>query len=212
MKKEPRYDLKRHYFILTEFGLICSLLFLIAATNITIKGDPKSNIYDQPPVKPDTLIEIPITRELKKIAPQKPMIFTPKPNDQVLEIDIPDFPEFGNFTNTIILPLDPEEKPEEPVTYIPVMPTIIGGQEAFYSKINYPKIAQDLGIEGRVDVEFIIDKRGNVTNPKILRSVHSELDKEVLRVIQLVKFSPGVQNGALVRVRMAQPVYFKLKR
>tara|TARA_R110000868_G_scaffold399486_1_gene673265 strand:+ start:401 stop:1039 length:639 start_codon:yes stop_codon:yes gene_type:complete len=212
MKKEPQYDLKKHYFILTEVGLICSLLFLIAATNIEIKSDLQSNIFDQISIEPDKLLEIPITKEPEKIAPHKPMIFTPKPNDLVLEVDIPDFPEFGDFTNKIILPLKPEENPEKPVTYLPVMPTIIGGQKALYSKIKYSEIAQKLEIDGRVDVEFVIDKQGNVTNPKIVRSVHPELDKEVLRVIQLVRFSPGVQNGILVKVRMVQPIYFKLKR
>jgi protein TonB len=92
------------------------------------------------------------------------------------------------------------------------MPTIIGGQEALYSKIKYPKIAQDLGIEGRVLVQFIIDKKGNVTDPEIVRSVHPKLDEEVLRVIKLIKFSPGVQNGVLVRVKMVQMVNFQLKR
>lgn len=211
MKKKTRYDLKKHYFILTEVGLICSLLFLIVTTNIEIRSDLQSNIFDQVPIEPDKLLEISITKEPEKIAPQKPMVFTPKPNDQVLEVDIPDFPEFGDFTNKIILPLKPEKKPEEPVTYLPVMPTIIGGQKALYSKIKYPKIARKLGIDGRVDVQFVIDKQGNVTNPKIERSVHPELDKEVLRVIQLVRFSPGVQNSILVKVRMVQPVYFKLK-
>ena len=59
--------------------------------------------------------------------------------------------------------------------------------------------------------EFI-DKKGNVTEPEIIRSVHPKLDEEVLRVIKLVKFSPGVQNGVLVRVKMVQMVNFQLKR
>ena len=92
------------------------------------------------------------------------------------------------------------------------MPTIIGGQEALYSKIKYPKIAQNIGIEGRVHVQFIIDKQGKVIDPEIIRGVHPELDAEVLRVIKLVRFSPGVQNGTLVKVKMVQSVNFKLKR
>lgn len=212
MKKKAINDLKKYYLLFMEVGLICSLLFFIAATKINFSTEKKSFhfIPDKEDFKP---IDIPPTNVHKKLAPQKPMIYTEKPNDVIIDAEIPDFPEFGDFNQEILYtPEAPPEEEEKIVEFLPVMPSIIGGQSALYSKIVYPEIPKRVGIEGRVTVQFIIDKDGNVTNPKIIRSVHPDLDKELLRVIELVRFSPGVQNGILVKVRMTQTVNFKLKR
>lgn len=214
MKKNRYFDLKKNHFILSEIGIICSLLFLIAATNINIGSEKDSGITDQISIVPEQIIDLPPVTPPEKVPPQKPMIFTPKPNDAPIDIDIPDFPEFGDFSEKLLVPpkTDSPSEDEDIVEFLPIMPTIIGGQEALYSKIKYPKIAQNIGIEGRVHVQFIIDKQGRVTDPEIIRGVHPELDAEVLRVIKLVRFSPGVQNGVLVKVKMVQSVNFKLKR
>ena len=214
MKKKRYFDLKKNHFILSEIGIICSLLFLIAATNINMRAESDSKMSDPLPIEPDTLLVLPPVTPPEKVAPQKPMTFVVKPDNEPIDIEIPEFLEFGDNFEMILTPPEQttETDDEPPVEFLPIMPTIIGGQEALYSKIKYPKIAQDIGIEGRVLVRFIIDKQGNVTEPEIVRSVHPKLDEEVLRVIKLVKFSPGVQNGVLVKVKMVQMVNFKLKR
>ncbi|MEQ9091900.1 MAG: TonB family protein [Balneola sp.] len=213
MKKNRYFDLKKNHFILSEIGIICSLLFLIAATNVNIGSENDSDILDQISVDPEQIIDLPPVTPPEKVAPQKPMIFAPKPNDTPIDIDIPDFPDFGDFADRIPVPPKTETTDDDDIVeFLPIMPTIIGGQEALYSKIKYPKIAQNIGIEGRVHVQFIIDKQGKVIDPEIIRGVHPELDAEVLRVIKLVRFSPGVQNGTLVKVKMVQSVNFKLKR
>ena len=214
MKKKRYFDLKKNHFILSEIGIICSLLFLIAATNINMRAESDSKMSDPLPIEPDTLLVLPPVTPPEKVAPQKPMTFVVKPDNEPIDIEIPEFLEFGDNFEMILTPPEQttETDDEPPVEFLPIMPTIIGGQEALYSKIKYPKIAQDIGIEGRVLVRFIIDQQGNVTEPEIVRSVHPKLDEEVLRVIKLVKFSPGVQNGVLVKVKMVQMVNFKLKR
>ena len=214
MKKKRYFDLKKNHFILSEIGIICSLLFLIAATNINMRAESDSKMSDPLPIEPDTLLVLPPVTPPEKVAPQKPMTFVVKPDNEPIDIEIPEFLEFGDNFEMILTPPEQttETDDEPPVEFLPIMPTIIGGQEALYSKIKYPKIAQDIGIEGRVLVRFIIDKQGNVTEPEIVRSVHPKLDEEVLRVVKLVKFSPGVQNGVLVKVKMVQMVNFKLKR
>lgn len=213
MKKNRYFDLKKNHFILSEIGIICSLLFLIAATNVNMGSENDSGILDQTSVDPEKIIDLPPVTPPEKVAPQRPMIFTPKPNDTPLDIDIPDFPDFGDFTDRLPVPPKAETTDDDDIVeFLPIMPTIIGGQEALYSKIKYPKIAQNIGIEGRVHVQFIIDKQGKVIDPEIIRGVHPDLDAEVLRVIKLVRFSPGVQNGTLVKVKMVQSVNFKLKR
>ena len=77
--------------------------------------------------------------------------------------------------------------------------------------IKYPKQAQKDSIQGRVLVEFIIDKTGKVTNPSIVRSVSPELDAEAIRVINsMPQWTPGEQKGEAVNVEFTLPMQFRL--
>ena len=98
---------------------------------------------------------------------------------------------------------------------VDTMPTFPGGtNEAmkFLSKnIQYPEEARMNGIQGRVFVEFIINKDGSVSDTKVSRSVDPSLDKEAIRVIELMpKWKPGEQKGEIVRVKYTMPVIFRL--
>ena len=78
--------------------------------------------------------------------------------------------------------------------------------------VKYPKEATDKGIEGRVIVQFVVDKDGSVVEPKVVKSVSPELDQEALRVIKMMpKWQPGKQNGEIVRVKYVVPVSFRLQ-
>ena len=81
-----------------------------------------------------------------------------------------------------------------------------GGLKKFYSEI-----ARKTGIDGIVIVQFIVNKMGEVESPQIIRGIGGGCDEEVLRVIKKMKFSPGIQNGILVNVKMSQSVRFQLK-
>lgn len=84
--------------------------------------------------------------------------------------------------------------------------------EYIQSHIQYPLIAKENGIEGRVVCSFVIDKDGSVTNPTISRGVDPALDKEALRVVGTIpKWTPGMQQGRAVKVRFTVPVLFSLK-
>jgi len=98
-----------------------------------------------------------------------------------------------------------------------VMPEFPGGAQElmkFITKnINYPKeIAQgELGAQGRVIVQFIVDKEGNIIQPKVVRGVDPYLDKEALRIVGLMpKWKPGeLDDGTKVAVRFTIPVMFR---
>ena len=77
--------------------------------------------------------------------------------------------------------------------------------------IKYPQISQENGVQGRVIVQFVVNADGSITDPTVVRGVDPYLDKEALRVINLMpKWKPGKQRGKAVRVRYTQPVVFKL--
>ncbi len=95
------------------------------------------------------------------------------------------------------------------------MPEFPNGQDALVrflsSNVKYPPEAQSNNLQGRVIVEFIVEKDGTVTNPEVKQSVCPELDAEALRLVGLMpKWNPGKQRGREVRVRMTIPIMFRL--
>ncbi|MDE6720862.1 MAG: energy transducer TonB [Bacteroidaceae bacterium] len=94
-------------------------------------------------------------------------------------------------------------------------PMFPGGEAALLKylqkNLKYPAQAQDNGIQGRVMVQFVVNKDGSVVEPKIIRSVDPSLDKEAMRVVSAMpKWTPGKQRGKTVRVRYTLPVTFRL--
>jgi len=91
-----------------------------------------------------------------------------------------------------------------------------GGMAGFMQylrdKVKYPAIAQENGIQGRVTVQFIVNRDGSIESPKVLKGVDPHLDKEAIRVIMgMPKWKPGKKAGKNVRVKYTVPVNFKLQ-
>ena len=96
------------------------------------------------------------------------------------------------------------------------MPEFPGGMSEcmkFLSKnIKYPTISQENGVQGRVIVQFVVNRDGSIVDPVVVRGVDPYLDKEALRVIQMMpKWKPGKQRGKAVRVKYTVPVMFRLQ-
>lgn len=94
-------------------------------------------------------------------------------------------------------------------------PSFPGGQEALMKwlqkNLKYPSSAADNGIQGRVLVQFTVNKDGSIVDPKVMKSVDPALDKEAMRVVMAMpKWQPGKQRGKTVRVRFTLPVTFRL--
>jgi len=109
-----------------------------------------------------------------------------------------------------------EEKKEEIFRSVEQMPQFPGGEAALMkylqSHINYPPMAAENNVQGRVVVQFVVDKTGRVGEVKVVRSVDKDLDREAVRVCKsLPKFTPGRQNGQAVSVWYTLPVTFKLQ-
>ena len=101
----------------------------------------------------------------------------------------------------------------EVVEQMPEYPGGIAASVEYIQKnMRYPEAAEKNGTQGRVTVQFIIDKEGNVTNPKVLRSVDKDLDAEAIRLVgAMPKWKPGMQKGKAVAVKYTLPVVFKLE-
>ena len=96
------------------------------------------------------------------------------------------------------------------------LPGYPGGMEELMKflqeHVKYPKAAQEKGTEGRVLVQFVVEKDGSITNVKKVKSVSPELDAEALRVVKsMPNWTPGKQRGEAVRVKFTIPIVFRLQ-
>lgn len=87
------------------------------------------------------------------------------------------------------------------------MPELKGGIEAVMSEVTYPDALN--GIEGRVMVELIVTRFGEVSEPAVVQSLHYAADREAIRAVNRMKFSPGVLDGLPIKVKYTLPVFFR---
>ena len=97
------------------------------------------------------------------------------------------------------------------------MPCFPGGQgklvEFIEENMQYPKKCAEKGIYGRVIVAFVVERDGQLSNIRVVKSVHPALDKEALRIVNLMpRWIPGKQNGVAVRVKYLIPIRFSVKK
>ena len=124
----------------------------------------------------------------------------------------------------VVAPVSPETKEapadstakEEVFMVAEQMPEFPGGMKEMLKflqeNVKYPENAMKNNVQGRVIVQFVIEKDGTPTEFKVLRSVDPDLDAEALRVLQTMpKWKPGMQRGEVVRVKFTVPVSFKLQ-
>lgn len=113
-------------------------------------------------------------------------------------------------------PMEVKNIPDEPLfDAVEEMPKFPGGDAAMMeflrNTVKYPEEAEENGIQGRVVVQFIIEKDGSISGAEVIKKVNEHLDAEALRVIgEMPKWTPGKQKGEAVRVKFTLPVTFRL--
>ena len=117
----------------------------------------------------------------------------------------------------IIIEIEEEIEPvvEEIFDVVEENPEFIGGMAKLYEylgkNIQYPEIAKENGIQGKVFVQFVVWKDGTIKDVKVVKGVHKTLDSEALRVItRMPLWSPGKQRGKNVNARFTLPIKFRI--
>ena len=172
-------------------------------------------------------MEIPLTRQPEVTPPPPPQV-TPI-NDVLTIIDDDDTAEETNFASSeetgedvvikhIPVTVDEEVVVEDDIFVIveenPQFPDggTAGLLQYLGKNIKYPTIPQENGTQGRVTVQFVVNKDGSIVDVKVIRGVDPYLDKEAVRVISTMpKWIPGKQRGVPVRCKFTVPVTFKLQ-
>lgn len=209
---------KEGYRVYLQFGYILSisLMLILFKVNFTASQDEDQLVVVQ---QEEIYLEevVQTKQEIKAPPPPRPSAPVEVPNDEVLIDEIIDIDAELDLDAPMELPPPPpkqaedEELDDEIFVVVEQQPELIGGIEAVQKNVVYPQLALQAGIEGRVIVQFVIDKEGNVVNPKVIRGIGGGCDEEALRAIKMAKFRPGMQRGRPVSVMYTIPVTFRLK-
>ncbi len=119
-------------------------------------------------------------------------------------------------TETVTTPSAPDQTESPVLEAAEIMPEFPGGTKALLDSIaknlKYPPKAIDSRTEGRVILQFVIDKQGKVTDVQVMRGVTPELDQAAIDVVRsLPDWKPGMQDGKPVNVKYTMPIVFKLQ-
>ena len=231
VKKSSTANLENLKGIFFEIGLIIALAFLFLAFEWKVNMKDKEDFIV---TVPEELVEeeiIPITQQMLKPPPPPP----PAPRltdlieivDEEINLDVGleiedveanvanrrvyDFSGQGNGYGDEYG--DEYSDEAEVFAVVEDMPKFPGNVQQWISKnIKYPMIAQENNIQGRVFVQFVIERDGSVTDVKVARSVDPSLDKEAIRVVKAMpKWTPGKQRNKPVRVSYTVPINFQLQ-
>ena len=226
IKKSPKADLesKKSTWLLVGYVIVLAFMFVVFEwTKRDIKIDTSQAVADL--VFEEEII--PITEQPEQVTPPPPeapaiaeTLTIVEDDADVEETAIVSSEELNQAVEIKYVPVAvEEEEPEEQTIFevVEQMPEFPNGGMAglmqYLSKnIKYPTIAQENGTQGRVTVQFVVNKDGSIVDAKVLRGVDPYLDKEAVRVIMgMPKWKPGMQRGKPVRVKYTVPVMFRLQ-
>lgn len=215
---DRKNDLKKGYLIRLELGFILTLLIFISAFKLNIQPSEKGEsiaIDRQEEIFVEEIVQT--KQELKAPPPPRPIVPVEVPNDEIIENEIIDLDSELDLDESFmeLPPPPPQEQKaddeDEIFVVVEQMPELIGGLASLQEYITYPEMARRAQIEGRVIVQFIIDKEGNVRDPEVIRGIGGGCDEVALKAIKKAKFIPGRQRGMPVLVKYSMPINFTLK-
>lgn len=220
-KKYASADLRTKSGLFFNVGLVISLLLIITAFEWKFYDSQKLVDLGQIEDSFEDIMDIPPTEQPP---PPPPKIQQPEiievPDDEKIEeeidIDLDVEVTEESVIEEIVFEDEPEEeKTDQIFTIVEQQAEPAGGWDSFYEflgkNMKYPAQARRMGIEGKVFVTFVVEKDGSITDVKVLKGIGAGCDQEALRVIKAYpEWMPGKQRGKPVRVRMHQPIIFKL--
>ena len=228
IKKTEKASMENKRFLFTEIGMVIALLIVWGAFRYTSREKKVATLEaDQTVVEVEDMV--PITEETPpppEAAPKIPIL-----SDQIdivddnIKVDDSMFQNIEDSNEGFEIMDYIESAPEEetieeeaiPFQLVEEKPSFNGGDANEFSKwvnsrLVYPEIAKENGVQGRVTLQFTVNADGTVSNVKVLRGVDSSLDKEAVRVVSSSpKWKPGKQRDRAVKVTYTFPVIFQLR-
>lgn len=229
VKKSEKASLENKRLLFTEIGFVIALIAIYFAFNWS-STEKEVATLEAEVANVEVEDMVPITQETPpppEAAPKIPIL-----SDQIdvvddnIKVDDNMFQNLEDDANSGVEIMDyiesaPEEETVEeeaiPFQFVEEKPSFNGGDANEFSKwvnskLVYPEIAKENGVQGRVTLQFTVNADGTVSNVKVLRGVDSSLDKEAVRVVSSSpKWKPGKQRDRAVKVTYTFPVIFQLR-
>lgn len=229
VKKSEKASLENKRLLFTEIGFVVALIAIYFAFNCS-STEKEVATLEAEVANVEVEDMVPITQETPpppEAAPKIPIL-----SDQIdvvddnIKVDDNMFQNLEDDANSGVEIMDyiesaPEEETVEeeaiPFQLVEEKPSFNGGDANEFSKwvnskLVYPEIAKENGVQGRVTLQFTVNADGTVSNVKVLRGVDSSLDKEAVRVVSSSpKWKPGKQRDRAVKVTYTFPVIFQLR-
>ena len=217
-KKSKNANLERKRGVFFSLGMvICSSVVLMAFTYSTADYKGAAVAKEEHDLVTEFVYDIPEETEVQEEQPQDvtpPVII----EDIVIVDDDDDYDDFDfvDIDDIDDIPDDPitdEIKEEPPVDFAEIEPSFPGGEGAMMMFIQrnvvYPELSVEMGEEGIVYVQFVVNKDGSIEQVDIARGISERLDKEAVKVVKkMPKWTPGEQAGKKVRCRFTLPIKF----
>ena len=219
-KKTEKADLDKRRGLYFNVGLVVTMAIIVFA--FEKKSYDKSDIVLQGQVTEivEDLLDIPPTEQPPPPPPkiQQPEIVEVPDEEEIeeeIEVDLDIEITEEEVIEEIVFEEVEEEVAEEIFTIVEDPASPDGGMQAFYQfvqkKMKYPSQARRMGIEGRVFVEFVVDKDGSLVDVKAIKGIGAGCDEEAVRVIKMhPKWKPGKQRGKPVKQKIVLPINFQL--
>lgn len=221
LKKNPQADLTRKSTFFFSIGLLVTMSLVLAAFEWRqYEGKIEDLVQRRTDVFEET-VEVPPTDIPPPPPPQvQAPVIVEVPDEEEIEEDIQVNLDIEVSQDTKVEEIqvkveEVKEETDEIFTIVEEPASPKGGIAAFYKyvadKMKYPPQARRMGIDGKVFVEFVINKDGSISDVKAVKGIGAGCDEEAVRVVQSAPaWSPGKQRGKPVKQRMVLPITFKL--
>lgn len=219
-KKTDKADLHNKSPLFFSIGLFFTMAVILMAFEIKDYDEDLVELKGKTTDVFEEVIEVPPTDQPPPPPPQvqAPVIVEVPDEEEIVEdikvnLDI----EVTQDTKVeeIVVAEAPKEEVDEIFTIVEESAAPKGGMAAFYKfvgdKMKYPPQARRMGIDGKVFVEFVINRDGSITDVRAVKGIGAGCDEEAVRVVQSAPaWTPGKQRGKAVKQRMVLPITFKL--
>ena len=227
IKKTEKASLENKRLLFAEVGLVAALLVVLAGFESYTRAPEVAVLQGNTKIADDDDI-VPVILDTPPPAPEVPALPQLSDELQIVDDDVTVDLDFQSLDDTDA-PVDimeykhqdvVEEEVEEEVVFVinvEEKPTFNGGDANEFSKwvnsrLVYPEIAKENGVEGRVTLQFTIDKTGRLGDVKVLNAPDKTLADEAVRVVSSSpKWTPGKQRDRAVKVSYVFPVIYKLR-
>ena len=227
IKKSEKASLENKRLIFAELGLIAALLVVFAGFESSTRAKEVALLQGNTVIDDeDDIMAIPL--DTPPPAPEAPALPMLSDELEIVDNDVTVDLDFQSLDDTDV-PVDiqeyvrqdvvEEEVEDDPIPFVTVeqKPTFNGGDANGFAKwvnsrLVYPEIAKENGVEGRVTLQFTIGKDGRLQDVKVLNSPDESLAQEAVRVVSSSpKWEPGRQRDRAVKVSYTFPVIYRLR-